>query len=387
MRISDGLLARSEMKRTVLREDAMAGGKEDTESAVLSEEDLFAALTSSAFEFLDHAIDEFAESAKFSTVHFAIAIELFLKARLMREHWALLLDKPDQADRAGFFRGEAKTVTPEQALERLKKIASVQIPTAARDIFIKITKHRNMMVHFVHAGEAKGDSAAGLTRIAAEQCEGWLALRLLLEEWQEFEGYETEIRSISRKMEGHRAFLEEKFKSKAEELRAHRKAGLIVSLCPSCRFEAVKVAAPLGAISSASCVVCRYAGAEIEIICGNEECGRPIRFNSYDGPPGLCPHCEEAVTEEFVQESLNTGEAITKDNYYDHVPINCPDCGGYHSVVEHHGIYVCVRCFETADDYGICGHCSEGQLGGVPEHSSLVGCEFCEGSAGRYAND
>ena len=124
----------------------MPNSREPGEALVLSEDKLFAVLTSSAFEFLERAIYEFSESAKFSTVHFAIAIELFMKARLMREHWALLLDKPDQADRAAFFRGEAKTVTLEQAIERLKKIASVQIPAASREIFVKITKHRNKMV-------------------------------------------------------------------------------------------------------------------------------------------------------------------------------------------------------------------------------------------------
>jgi len=71
--------------------------------ALLSEDELFRSLTGSAFEFLEKAIAEFEQSAKFSTVHFTIAIELFLKARLVREHWSLLLDKPDQGDKADFF--------------------------------------------------------------------------------------------------------------------------------------------------------------------------------------------------------------------------------------------------------------------------------------------
>lgn len=365
----------------------MAAVRDEKGTLILSEDELFAALASSAFEFLAKAIEEFSASAKFSTVHFAIAIELFLKARLMREHWALLLDKPDQADKAAFFRGEAKTVSPEQALDRLRKIAGVQIPPVSREIFLKIAKHRNKMVHFVHAGEMDVDGKEGLALIVAEQCAGWLALRLLLEEWREFEVYEEDIQRIGFQMERHRAYLEESFKAKQDVLEAHRKGGGRVTACPSCKFDSVRVFEATGAISPASCVVCRYNGSEIEITCINEDCQSVIQFNAYEMAPGQCPGCGMVIDEDFLREALDTGEAVTPDNYFDHVDMSCPFCSGYHTVVEHHGGYVCVQCFETSDEMGICGHCGECQLGGAPEHSSLVGCEFCEGSAGRYADD
>jgi ribosomal protein S27AE len=343
----------------------------------LSEDELFEALTKSAFEFLARAIDEFAESAKFSTVHFAIAIELFLKARLMREHWSLLLDKPDQADKAAFFKGDAKTVTPEQTIERLRRIALVTIPQSSRDIFGTIAKHRNKMVHFAHAGETDADGPDGVQKIAEEQCAGWLALKSLLAEWTQFEDYSAEIWRIGAKMEGHRAYLQKAFAAKAEELKAHRNAGGRVIDCPSCRFESVKVEEQVGSIAKADCVVCRFFhGSEIAIDCCGEDCGEPIRFTSYDRAPSECPLCKAGLSKEDIREALDTGEAITKDNYFDHVPINCPHCSGYHTVVEHHDRYVCTECFELDDTYGVCGHCSEGQLGGVPEHSSLVGCQY-----------
>ncbi len=357
-------------------------------STFLSEQQLFDALTKSGFEFLRRAIDEFSTSAKFSTIHFAIAIELFLKARLMREHWSLLLDKPDQADRPGFFRGDAKTVTPDQAIERLRKIAMVTIPQPARDIFAKIAQHRNKMVHFAHAGEADTDSPDGLQKIAEEQCAGWLALRTLLAEWPEFADYQNDIWQIGVKMEGHQAYLKKAFEAKAPELQAHRDTGGRVIHCPSCRLESVKVEGATGAIADATCVVCRFFhGSEITVTCRNEECSGPIRFTSYTGAPTECPSCDTSLTKEDIRDILDTGEAVTKDNYFDYTPINCPHCSGYHAVVEHHDIYVCTECYETDTTYGVCGYCSEGQLGGVPEHSYLVGCEFCEGSAGRHSGD
>lgn len=366
----------------------MTNNKRGKETAFLSEQELFDALTKSGFEFLRRSIDEFSTSAKFSTIHFAIAIELFLKARLMREHWSLLLDKPDQANKAAFFKGDAKTVSPDQTMDRLRRIALVTIPQNAREIFARIAKHRNKMVHFAHAGESDTDGPDGMSKIAEEQCAGWLALRSLLAEWPQFKDYESDIWQVSASMEGHRAYLQKAFEAKAEELQAHRNAGGRVIDCPSCGFESVTVEEPVGAIAAASCVVCRFfRGSEIAIACRNEDCGAPIRFTSYEGAPGECADCTEPLTKDEVREALDTGDAITKDNYFDHTPINCPHCSGYHSVVEHHSLYVCTECFETEDDFGICGYCSEGQLGGVPEHSYLVGCEFCEGSAARHADD
>lgn len=355
-------------------------------SSVLSEAELFSSLVKSAFEFLSKAISEFEQSAKFSTVHFAIAIELFLKARLMSEHWSLLLDKPDQGDKAGFFRGEAKTVTPDQTIERLRKIAGVAIPQHSRDVFIKIAQHRNKMVHFVHSDD-RADTPQAAAQIVAEQCEGWLSLRVLLESWSEFDEFRNEIFNVGRQMERHRAFLQAKFKSKAEALQKHLDDGKRIVICPSCGFDAVRLDDAHGLISPGSCVVCRYNGSHIVLTCPNDDCGAEIECNSYEGPPGQCPTCETSIDEDFLTETLNTGDAVTYDNYYDHTDINCPQCTGYQKGVQHTDLFVCVQCLDSSDVMEICEWCNEGQIGGVPENSYVVGCEFCDGSAGRYRDD
>ena len=360
----------------------------NAEAAFLSEEHLFDALATSGFEFLERAIDEFSTSAKFSTIYFATAIELFLKAKLMREHWSLILDKPDQADKAAFFRGDAKTVTPDQAVDRLKRIASVNINQAYRDTFDKIAKHRNKMVHFVHAGTSEDVDPTVQHAIAEEQCGGWLALRTLLSEWQEFQPYGTKIWQISAKMEGHKTYLKKAFQAKRAELKAHTEAGGRVINCPSCSFKSVKVDEPDGAVAAANCLVCRYFhGSEITVPCSDEDCSNEIRFTSYDGPPETCPKCKTSISKEEIAEFLDTGETLSKDNYLDHVDINCPECSGYHSVVPHHDIYICTECYHTDTVMEVCGWCSDGQIGGVPEYSSISGCDFCDGSAGWNRDD
>ena len=350
-----------------------------------TEDEMFASLTESAFEFLVKALDEFPKSPKFSTVNFAIAIELFLKARLMKEHWSLIVEKPDQADWKNFCAGEAKTVGPEAAMVRLKNIARAPVSDDSQQAFKRIAAHRNKMVHFVHdSAQGPEESQTDQIEVVVEQCQGWLALHQLLEkDWQEhFADYAEKIAHISYKMGHHREFLKVKFQAVSSEIAAHEKLNRSVSNCRSCGFRSVLVTHRVGALSHESCLVCRFSGTEVLVICPDAECNQEIKFSSYDGPPQDCPSCGGSIAD-WIPEALDTGEAVTQDNYFYHVEKNCPYCSGYHTVVEHHDVFVCTQCFEYSEEMGYCGYCSEGQLGGVPEFSYHSGCDFCDGRGDR----
>ncbi|MEQ4691025.1 hypothetical protein [Providencia manganoxydans] len=56
-------------------------------------EQLFNSLVLNAIDFLYSSIDNLDKRPKNSIVDFYTAIELFLKARLMLEHWTLILDE------------------------------------------------------------------------------------------------------------------------------------------------------------------------------------------------------------------------------------------------------------------------------------------------------
>lgn len=58
----------------------------------------FGKLVENAFDFLDKAGREFENEPKYSVIHFYAALELFLKARLLHEHWTLILTKPEHSD-------------------------------------------------------------------------------------------------------------------------------------------------------------------------------------------------------------------------------------------------------------------------------------------------
>jgi len=87
-------------------------------------------LVANAVDFLTLATEEFKERPKHSIIAFHSAVELFLKARLMEEHWSLVVSKTP--DLASFERGDFVSVTFEEACQRLAKIVGSAIPERAR---------------------------------------------------------------------------------------------------------------------------------------------------------------------------------------------------------------------------------------------------------------
>src|SRR5215211_3353356 len=79
-------------------------------------------LIQSGFAFLERAAREIAEDPKYSIINFATGIELMLKARLVREHWALVVEKTSDAQKDDFMQGRLRTVSPREAIDRLRKI-------------------------------------------------------------------------------------------------------------------------------------------------------------------------------------------------------------------------------------------------------------------------
>lgn len=84
-------------------------------------ENLFDSLVRNAIDFLNRAIDELQENPKYSVVHFFAAIEIFLKARLLLEHWSLVHEEPGRANLTSFFQGDFRSVSLQEAIRRPNK--------------------------------------------------------------------------------------------------------------------------------------------------------------------------------------------------------------------------------------------------------------------------
>jgi ribosomal protein S27E len=103
-------------------------------------------LKENAVDSLTHGIEHYLISdeqrdLKYAVLHIAQAVELFLKEKLVREHYLLVFTKPENANE------DSKTVTFEESIKRLKA-ANISFEPDAVDAFNKLQQYRNQIQHF-----------------------------------------------------------------------------------------------------------------------------------------------------------------------------------------------------------------------------------------------
>lgn len=102
-----------------------------------------------------------------------------------------------------------------------------------------------------------------------------------------------------------------------------------------------------------------------------------------------CTNCEHNFSDEEVKTLLLDWFEVTKDNVDEGYEANRGECQGYRSVVlRPNDKWICSNCFVQFEhsDIGACNWCTEKMTEDV-EDSFLFGCEFCDGSVGRYSDD
>lgn len=329
-------------------------------------------LIANATDFLKSATADLSTRPKHSVIAFYTAIELILKARLMAEHWTLVVSK--NADRGSFAKGDFISVTFDEACARLQSVIGSPLPDNAKVIFNSLRKHRNKMVHFYHEGETDKNA---LESIALEQLLGWRALVYLMEnQWQStFANMVFDISAIDEGFAEHRLYAKAKFESLAERLKEITDSGGVLVACHSCTFKAAERDEELDGIFSCRCAVCNAYRRWMVTPC--QTCSEDLVNEGDDG--AVCESCGTPFSVEELAEHLNE-EVITKDNYVDALtPANCASCDGYHTIISWQESYVCLNCIEYTADLGRCGWCGEGNNGDL-EASGYRGCSACDGN-------
>lgn len=178
-------------------------------------EEMFSRLVLNAIEFFKRSVAELQDNPKYSVINFHASVELFFKARLMQEHWSLILTKPDQADYSKFIKGDFHSVSLDEAIKRLKNIAGESLSEEERKSFDRIREHRNQLVHLFHPNYDKKPDMIMLSSIVAEQCRAWFYLyKLLTERWRDrFQVHLSDIEKLNFSMHRHKDFLKVKFES------------------------------------------------------------------------------------------------------------------------------------------------------------------------------
>ncbi|MFF0698355.1 hypothetical protein ACFYU4_37695 [Streptomyces tendae] len=107
----------------------------------------------SAFDHLSQRGGEpGARDLKYAVLHLQAAVEVLLKARLIREHWSLVFSDPGKAKRTDYEKGSFHSCTVLGAVDRLNNIVSLQISKEQRQAISTLADTRNALTHLGHAG-------------------------------------------------------------------------------------------------------------------------------------------------------------------------------------------------------------------------------------------
>lgn len=349
-------------------------------------EDKLTRLVENAFDFLDRALSDIEEAPKYSVIHFYAAIELFLKARLMAEHWSLVIAKPQDADLKKFLAGDFQSVTLNEAAERLDKVVQSPLTKAEIEQFRSLGKHRNQMVHFFHEGDGIGATAGLREKVAAEHLRAWYLLnRLLTDRWGSvFKPWEVELARVSNALKSSRQYLGTVYELLRPDIGAKMSAGHFFNECRSCGYLAAEVRGAVGLVQGQQCVVCELSSTQVTVEC--LDCGEPVVF--VDEGFSQCEACSQAFEPVHLAKQLDEDEPGTKDYFESGMPGHCTSCGGYKTVVHHGGKCVCASCLGIFDHHELhqCDWCGEVNAGDM-EDSRAAGCSACEGSLGHAMQD
>lgn len=349
----------------------------------MTPDDILKRLINNALEFLNRALVEIELQPKHSLISFSSSIELVLKARLMAEHWSLVISRKQEADWEKLISGDFQSVTPGEALTRLEKVVLTKVPKNEVETFKKIATHRNKIIHFYHEEEAPKTTDEFRQNIVKEQLKGWYHLhRLLTEQWKDvFNPWQKDVRKIDTEFRKLTKFLEVVFEHKSKEIENLKKQGNEITQCPSCQFDSQVHETQASTPYDAECLVCNGKEPCIRVVC--EECTKPIIFRNegfFD-----CPSCEEQYEPEKLAELLSPTQYHSNDGDLQ-TNGNCGDCEGRHTVIRTpDDDYFCTSCFGRFSHLQSCDFCGEPNTADM-ESSYYKGCSECDGSLG-WDND
>ena len=356
--------------------------------AEVTNEQLLNRLVENALDFLSTAITELKDTPKLSVIHFHAALELFVKSRLMAEHWSLIVSKRQEPDWDRLVSGDFQSVTLNEAANRLSNIVRSGLSNKELEVFGDVAKHRNKMVHFFHEAHSDDENNELKKSISIQQLHAWYYLhRLLRNKWGNvFEPWFEQIAEIDKALRKLHEFLLVVYENSKPEIKKRRKDGSLFESCPSCGFQSREHPDIPDEIYESVCIVCELSEKHLKIDCPN--CEELVIFEG--GGFSTCDSCSKKFEPDDVAGMLlDDGSAYCAakegDDSWDLG--NCSECDSYNTVVRiEDKPYVCANCFSEFDSLGWCQWCNEPNTGDM-EHSYWSGCNVCDGKAGWDRDD
>ena len=334
-----------------------------------------------ALDFLDRSIKDLSSAPKYSVIHFYASIELFLKARLLAEHWTLVVDRRKSPNKEKFDKGDFASVTLEEAVELLAQVVETTVPERHFAAFKRVRSIRNQMVHFYHVETAGKDGDDRMRGIVAAQLEAWYLLHDLLRSWTDVFGrWNSRISSLDHDLRQFQDYLKAAYNDVRDSIKQEIAKGVLFLHCPSCNFSAERHAGNTEEVYESKCLVCRFADICIRITC--PACQKHEIVFRDSSTSCECVGCHvpferDALLDHFVDSTAAHLAARDGGDYP--YPLNCGVCDGYDKVVELPQVrLLCTSCFDEALSFGTCEWCADTSTH-LPEHTFWSGCAFCDG--------
>ncbi|ENG8681024.1 hsdR (plasmid) [Enterobacter hormaechei] len=346
------------------------------------------ALIDNGLAFLNKAREELeAKKTKFSIVSFWTAVEILLKVPLAHEHWSLVCSRKMLPKKQTYLDGDFQSITYDETRTLLRDVLQKPLSDTTHNVFDKIRKHRNRVVHFYHPSFTDAEKH----QIQKEQADAWFALnRLMRDEWESlFGGIHSHSWQLAygetRLLRGNEFYAAIKLSQVKQELDALAKAGIDIQTCVSCRQKAqITSTQTTGSkeftLFSTRCRVCTEQFRHISFIC--PDCDERQSLPEGD-EPFLCENCE--LTEDRMALLDEETFRSVDEQLLSNLPAGCTNCMVPHSICLHGDGYLCTQClsyYHELETCECCNHLSDS----VPEFSRYRGCEFCDGDS-RYHDD
>jgi hypothetical protein len=333
----------------------------------------FDSLVRNAIDFLEKSVHELEKHPKYSVIHFHMALELFLKARLLCEHWSLVVSKTEKASVQSFQSGDFNSVTMEECIQRLSNIANESLQSHEHECFKVIRERRNKLVHFFHSDYQSPIDEKILAEIVSEQCKAWFYLhRLLTVKWKTyFAGYQNQVAGLQKLLHKNQHFLVSKFKALAPEIELAKKNGTSFFSCSLCGHEAAQIIEIQEPLFKRQCLVCNWRVRFLKLSCPT--CGKPVTVEA-EGK-GECGNCETSIGFEVLMEKFGPYQNPKEEGTI----ARCSNCENFEpSVIPFEERYLCLNCFTLHNEVGQCDFCSELITGDISD-TGITGCFCCDG--------
>jgi len=326
-------------------------------------------LVENAFDFIERAMQQLDEDPKYAVINFCAGIELFLKARLLCEHWSLVFVDPAKANIENFNKGEFESVGFRSAIQRLKSIGGIRISPQAINSFDAVRSHRNQLMHFFNSAYSQPLTVEAQANIAVEQCAAWHHMyRLITKQFgDEFLGHQDRTESLQNAIARKHPFLLFLYQQRKPEIEKAKNRGKTILKCWSCKFDASIRKETAKCLFLDHCLVCNFAVNTFGHAC---DCGGVAQIIDCGG--GNCEACGQEFKLNDLLEEYDESGNVYRDGIY------CSECEGP-NVVPWEDKWLCLHCIILHQNIQQCDWCTE-MVTGEHEFSSIFGCFMCPGS-------